>query len=83
MSVAHTGIPRTNPDVPSIGSTIHCHGDPSPDAAELLAEQPVVGTGGGEPLGDRRLGGAVDRGDLAAVGLALDVEAAGTERGPA
>ena len=50
-------------------------------AAELLTEQPVVGTGGGEPLGDRRLGGAVDLGDLAAVGLPLDVEAAGQEGG--
>ncbi len=54
ISVAHTGMPRTNPDVPSIGSITQRHGE-SADAGEavLLAERGVVGPGRGEAIDDQ------------------------------
>ena len=77
MSVAHTGMPRTKLDVPSIGSTIHRHGDCDvADHAVLLAEQAVVRTAGEDDVRDRRLGLAVGLGHLGAVGLPVEAERA-------
>ena len=59
---------------------IHCHGDSRAADPELLAEHPVVAALGAQPGDDGGLRGPVDLGDLGAVDLAVDGEAAILER---
>ena len=82
--VAHTGMPRTYPLVPSIGSTIQRRvPDPSVGVglAVLLAEHRVLGTPGRQVLAHRLLDGAVGLRDRGQVGLGLDHEILGAEPG--
>ena len=81
MSVAHTGIPRLKPDVPSIGID-----DPPMRRTRrtadsmLLAEHGVIGPRFSETCDERRLGVAVDFGDFGVIGLPLDAERPCVER---
>ena len=66
--------------MPSIGSMIHWRVAVARDA-ELLAEDAVLGALGLEDRADRTLGGEIGLGDVARVGLQLDVEIGGVEAG--
>ena len=73
-------MPRTYPDVPSIGSINHCHGGARGADPELLADDPVLAALGAQPGDDGGLRGAVDLGDLCAVNLVVDREVPIVER---
>ena len=75
INVAHTGMPRTKLDVPSIGSMIQRHGDVGvADEPCSSPNKPSSGRCGQHLDGDRRLRLAVGLGDLGVVGLPVEVE---------
>ena len=75
ISVAHTGMPRTNPEVPSIGSTTQRHGDAvSPCTPCSSPNRPWPGRRREQALGEQVLGALVGLGHLRAVVLPAERE---------
>ena len=75
IRVAHTGMPRTKLEVPSIGSITQRHGESAlPTRPCSSPNKPSSGRSGDDLGGDRRLGLAIGLGHLGAVGLPVEAE---------